>query len=318
MDPRATPDVSVVVATRERPDGVRALLDALERQTLARERFEIVIVDDGSSDATADVLRDPRIDSRLRQQPSRGPATARNLGWRAASAPLVAFTDDDCRPSPGWLVAGLEAHRAAPGALVQGRTTPEPGEEHRLAHPRARSIRVEQLGPFFETCNVFYPRSLLERLRGFDETIPTAGSEDTDLAMRAFEVGARAVFAPEALVHHAVHVFSLAQAVRFTYRWRTLVRMLRRHPALRSAFPWRGRIWRETHARLLLALLGLALAPRQRLFLLWCLPYLSYRHGWRPAGLARTLRELPGVAVVDLAELGVLAAASARHRRLLL
>jgi len=314
----AQPDVSVVVATRNRPDSVLRLLDALERQTLDRRRFEVVIVDDGSRDGTAAVLRDPRVDRTLRQEPSRGPASARNLGWRAAAAPLVAFTDDDCRPEPGWLEAGLRAHAAAPDAVVQGRTQPDPGEEHLLTRPRARSIRVEQLGPFFETCNIFYPRPLLEHLDGFDETIPTAGSEDTDLALRSFEQGARAVFAPDALVSHAVHEFTLADAVRFTVRWRTLVALVKRHPRLRAVFPWRGRIWRESHARLILALVGLALGRRWPMFLLWCVPYLSYRHGWRPAGLARTLRELPGVAPVDLAELAVLAAASARQRLLLL
>jgi GT2 family glycosyltransferase len=314
----APPDVSVVVATRNRADGVLNLLAALERQTLPRERFEVVIVDDGSLDGTREVLRDPRVDRALRQEPSRGPATARNLGWRAAAAPLVAFTDDDCRPEPGWLEAGLRAHRAAPGVLVQGQTRPEPADEHLLAHPRARSIRVEGLGPFFETCNVFYPRTLLELLGGFDETIPTAGAEDTDMALRSFELGAGAVFAPDALVSHAVHVPTLPDAVRFTVRWRTLVALVKRHPRLRTVFPWRGRIWRETHARLILALLGLALGRRRPLFLLWCVPYLSYRHGWRPAGLARALRELPSVAPVDLAELAVLTAASARQRLFLL
>jgi GT2 family glycosyltransferase len=230
----------------------------------------------------------------------------------------VAFTDDDCTPQPGWLEAGLRAHRGSPGALIQGVTRPDPGEAHRLERPRARSIRVEQLGPFYETCNVFYPRALLERLGGFDETIPTAGSEDTDLALRAFEQGATAVLAPDALVHHAVHEFTLAAAVRFTVRWRTLVRLVKRHPRLRAAFPWRGRVWRESHARLLLALAGLALSGRSRLFLLWCLPYLSYRNGWSPAGLRRSVRELPELLPVDAAELLVLAAASARHRRLLL
>ena len=314
----APPEVSVVVATRDRADSVATLLDALERQTLSRERFEVVVVDDGSGDEGASVRADPRVDAALRHERPRGPASARNTGWRAAAAPLIAFTDDDCRPEPGWLEAGLRAHEATPGAFVQGRTRPEPAEEARLAHPRARSIRVERLGPFFETCNMFYPRELLERVDGFDESIPTAGSEDTDLALRLLETGAGAVYAPDALVNHAVHDFTLAGAVRFTVRWRTLVRLVKRHPALRRAFPWRGLIWRETHARLILALAGLALARRERAFLLWCLPYLTYRHGWTPTGLARALRELPGVAAVDVAELLVLACASARHRRVLL
>jgi len=310
--------VSVVVATRDRPDGVSALLSALGRQTLGRELFEVVVVDDGSLDGAAALGSDARVDRVLHHERSRGPATARNAGWRAASARLVAFTDDDCRPEPGWLSAGLAAHRAAPGALVQGRTRPEPEQEHRLDHPRARSIRVDRLGPFFETCNVFYPRDLLERLGGFDETIPTAGSEDTDLALRAFEAGATAVFAPEALVSHAVHEFTVVGAVRFAVRWRTLVRLVKRHPRLRSAFPWHGRVWRETHARLILAIAGLALARRDRAFLIWCAPYLTYRHGWSVRGLLRSARELPGVAPVDAAELAVLTAASLRHRRMLL
>jgi GT2 family glycosyltransferase len=314
----AAPQVSVVVATRDRPEGVRALLDALDRQTLPRDRFEVVIVADGPETGSEPALGDPRIDRVLRLDAQRGPATARNAGWRASAGPYVAFTDDDCRPQPRWLEAGLQALRGAPGALVQGVTRPEPEEEHRLAQPHARSIRVERLGPFFETCNVFYPRELLERLDGFDETIPTAGSEDTDLALRAFERGAGARLAEDAVVHHAVNEFTLADAIRFTVRWRTLAGLVARHPRLRSVFPWRGRIWREAHARLLLALAGLALAGRSRLFLLWCLPYLSYRNGWSPAGLARTLRELPVRAPVDAAELAVLARASARERILFL
>jgi GT2 family glycosyltransferase len=309
------PLLSVVVPTRDRPDGMARLLDALEAQTLRGDRLEVVVVDDGS---TAPLPEHPRIDRLLRHDRSLGPATARNAGWRAASAPLIAFIDDDCRPEPGWLEAGLAAHRAAPRAIVQGRTRPEPHEEERLADPLARSIRVDRLGPFFETCNIFYPRILLEEVGGFDETIPTAGSEDTDLALRALEAGAGAAFASEALVNHAVHDFGVARAVRFTWRWRTLVRLVKRHPRLRSAFPWHGRIWRETHARLILALAGLALARRSPLFLLWLVPYLGYRHGYSAAGVARALRDLPRTGPVDLAELGVLTAASARHGRMLL
>jgi GT2 family glycosyltransferase len=309
------PLLSVVVATRDRPGGLAALLAALESQTLGREEVEVVVVDDGSAVPAPPHVR---IDKLIRHERSLGPATARNAGWRAASAPLIAFTDDDCRPEPIWLEAGLAAHRATPGALVQGRTRPEPLEEERLADPLARSIRVDRLGPFFETCNVFYPRALLEAVGGFDESIPTAGSEDTDLALRALEAGAGAAFAPGALVNHAVHDFGVAHAMRFSWRWRTLVRLVKRHPRLRAVFPWRGRIWRESHARLILALAGLALARRNPLFLLWIAPYLGYRHGYSPGGLRRALRELPRTGPVDLSELAVLAAASARHRRMLL
>jgi GT2 family glycosyltransferase len=309
--------VSVVVATRDGAERLPALLRALAEQTLARDRYEVIVVDDGSRDGTVRVLDGADVDRRLDHDSPRGPAAARNTGWRAARAPLVAFTDDDCRPEPGWVEAGLAAHGAHPSALVQGRTRPEPADEPKLDNPRARSIRVDRLGPFFQTCNVFYPRELLERVGGFDERIPT-GAEDVDLAMRALRAGSGAVFAPDALVNHGVLEQSLIDAVRFTARWRTVPTVVRRHPPLRRAFPWRGRVWRESHARLLLALAGIALAPVHRAFLLWCVPYATLRRGWHPRQLGRAVAELPGVALVDAAELAVLGFASVRARTLLL
>ena len=180
----------MVVPTRNRAERVRVVLDALAGQTLPRDRFEVVVVDDGS----AAPLAPSGADKLLKHDSPRGPAAARNTGWRAARAPLVAFTDDDCRPEPGWLEAGLRAHRTSPGSIVQGRTRPEPADEPILDRPHSRSIRVDSLGPFFQTCNVFYPRELLERVGGFDERIPTPSSEDADLALRALASGAGAVF----------------------------------------------------------------------------------------------------------------------------
>src|SRR3954451_19061576 len=105
-------EISVVVATHNRATRLRALLDALASQTLPAEKFEVVVVDDGSRDDTPAVLAraaaaidgGPRTVV-LTQPVAGGPAAARNRGWRAASAPLVAFTDDDCRPTATWLEA---------------------------------------------------------------------------------------------------------------------------------------------------------------------------------------------------------------------
>ena len=77
-------------------------------------------------------------------------------------------------------------------------------------------------------------------------------------------------------------------------------------------------MWRETHARLLMALAGIALARVHRAFLVWCVPYVTFRRGWRPSALRRALAELPGLAAVDAAEVLVLDGASARERTLLL
>jgi hypothetical protein len=136
--------------------------------------------------------------------------------------------------------------------------------------------------------------------------------------MRALATGAGAVFAPAALVNHAVVEPSLGAAVRFAARWRSLPRLAARHPQIRRAWPWRGYVWRESHGRLLMALAGLGLMRVHRAFAVWCVPYLTLRRGWRPGQLARAARELPEVALVDGAEVAVLACASARARALLL
>jgi len=166
----SAPAVTVVVPTHGRPERLRRLLDALAEQTV---ECEVVVGHDGTSAATTDVIAGHPLAAagRLRAvtvAPGSGPAPKRNAGWRAGSGSLVAFTDDDCRPAPDWLAAGLEAHEYAPEAVIQGRTVPDP-DDAGLAGPFSRTISVDRLGPWFETCNVFYPRELLERLDGFDE-----------------------------------------------------------------------------------------------------------------------------------------------------
>src|SRR5439155_11754789 len=121
------PEVCVVVATRNRAERLRLLLDSLRSQSLPRSAFEVVVVDDGSTDGTPGVLGEEAARGELplrviRQDRSAGVAGARNAGWRAGGGRLVAFVDDDCVADPGWLAAGLAAARDSDGlALVQGR-----------------------------------------------------------------------------------------------------------------------------------------------------------------------------------------------------
>ncbi|CAB4859050.1 MAG: glycosyltransferase [Actinobacteria bacterium] len=310
--------ISVVVATRDRAHQVGVLLDALEGQSLPRDQFEIILVDDGSQDATADVVKG-RVDVFLTNPASMGPAGARQRGWPEARGALVAFTDDDCRPEPTWLEEGLAAHLAFPGSVIQGKTRPDVHSDLDLRTPLARSIRVDHLGPFFETCNVFYPKALLERVGGFDQRIAMAG-EDADLAMRSLATGCGAVFAENAVVNHSVEIHSFERAMRGTRRWASLVPLVKSHPHLRGAFPWRGYVWRESHSRLIVAVAGLVLArlTGRRAFLLWALPYITLRNGWYPDGLARTFSGLPKTLPVDAAEVAVLVKASIRERGFLI
>ena len=268
----------MVVATRDRPRRLIALLRSLREQTLPRDAFEIVIVDDASSapdtdTALASAERDEGARVIRRPRPA-GPATARNEGWRAARARLIAFTDDDCVASPNWLEAALAASAAHPGAIIQGRTDPIPEEAHFLS-PFSRTRIVHRLGPPFETCNMLYPRSVLESLDGFDETFPAAGGEDTELAWRGHKAGVPVVFEAGVQVFHAVVQLGPLGMLRDALRWQHSVAVFAKHPDLRRARLHSGVFWSPTHAQLARFLVALPLArraPLVALVLAW--PYL--------------------------------------------
>ncbi len=270
------PEVTVVVATRDRATRLRALLASLRAQTLDSKRFEVVVVDDGSRDDTAAVLGAERDGSGLSLTwiagSGGGPAVARNLGWRAGTAPLVAFTDDDCEAAPGWLEALLACPGTHPDAIVQGPTRPIGRElAGSGAYPRTRLI--EAPGPWYETCNILYPRELLERLNGFDETLPEALGEDTDLGWRARELGAELVWCGGAEVEHAVEDLSPVGFVRSALVGADAVAVYKRHPDLRRETLALGVIRNPALPRLALALVGVALAGRRPAALALAVPW---------------------------------------------
>jgi GT2 family glycosyltransferase len=246
-------------------------LAALRRQSLPRDAFEVLVVDDGSSDATPDVLRHEAAVGELpltvlRHDTPRGPAVARNTGWRAAGAPLIAFTDDDCEAQPGWLEALLAAYDRDDGRLIQGRTSPIAAELPLLG-PFAYTIEVDGVTPESQTCNIAYPRAVLERLGGFDESFRGPQGEDVDLGWRARAIGIAPVFAPGAHVEHAVMELGAAETLRRAWRWSPAMRPFARHPELRRERLHKGLFWNWTHYLLLRALLALPLLRRS-----WGLP----------------------------------------------
>ncbi|MEA2425877.1 MAG: hypothetical protein QOH13_2287 [Thermoleophilaceae bacterium] len=288
-------DISVVVATRNRAERLRALLDSLA----GHPRHEVVVVDDGSDDDTQAVVAAAGVRG-IRLPQSLGPAAARNRGWREAAGSLIVFSDDDVVAQPGWLQALADAHARDPEAIVQGRTEPDPREAHRLS-AFSRSQEATGPGPWFQTCNIAYPRALLERLGGFDESFPDAMGEDTDLGWRAVEAGTRVVYEPGALNWHAVHEPGAIALIRSTQRWRRGVRNFARHPQLREALH-RGLFWKVSHERLLIAAAGLAIARRApALAVAAAVPYLAL-HRSQHGSYAGTAAALPAHIALDTAE----------------
>jgi glycosyltransferase involved in cell wall biosynthesis len=311
------PEVSVVVATHNRREQLAELLASLRAQTLDGARFEVIVVDDASSDGTPEFLAEQRDVRVIRRETGGGPAVARNAGWREARAPLVAFTDDDCTVVPGWLEAGLRAHAESPGSLLQGPVAPDPTVAPPDG-PFTRTIRIESLGPYYQTANVFYPRDLLERLDGFDETFPHPGGEDTDLAWRAIEAGSEPKWVPDAQAYHAVNRLDFAALMRLALRWAPSMEVYVRHPGLRDEVFTRGVFWKPNHYMLFRALIALFLPRRLRSFsLMLAWPYLMFlvKPGRLDGGGILTA---PIVALYDLVEMAAVAWWSAKRRKLIL
>jgi glycosyltransferase involved in cell wall biosynthesis len=315
----ADPLISVVVSTFNRPARLERLLRALSEQSLPADRFEVIVVDNGSGPETGRVLAAQRASGRLvlrceRRPVTLGPAGGRNAGWRRAQAPLVAFTDDDCRPTPGWLEAMVAAFASHAGAVIQGPTRPDPAERDRdgwLSH----TVSIECLGPQYETCNIVYPRAVLERLGGFDESfgLRPAG-EDTDLAWRAIESGAPTAFAPDALVLHAVERVGARGRLAIAARWGPVVRVLAEHPGSRAMLH-RGRFWNVWHYLLWRSVVATAGPPWLRRMVL-VRHLITLRKRARQEGAPSAA--IPWLLVHDAVECVAIARGAIRYRTLVL
>jgi GT2 family glycosyltransferase len=314
--------VAVVVATHKRQERLERLLLSLAQQTIGTDAFEVVVVDDASGDGTERLLESATggpLNLRYSVRATAGgPAYARNDGWRTAQAPLIAFIDDDCEAAPEWLAAGLTAAGEHPGAVIQGRVDPLPAETDRLG-PFVRTLRVHGDGPYYQTCNIFYPRALLERLGGFDgDTYPLPGGEDTDLAWRAIEAGAPTAYAAEAQVFHAVSEVGALGRLRVAARWSRSLQVYRRHPEARKRVFTRGIFWKPWHYTLMRALLAFVLPRRLRHLRVFLIaPYVDsllvrceYEHG--------QVWHAPFFVVEDLVEVSSALRASVRYRMLVL
>ncbi len=308
-----TPDVSVVIPTMRRETRLAFALEALASQTLPRDRFEVVVVraDEPGPKATAPEGLDVRF---LTGTSGSGAAASRNIGWRATTAPLVAFTDDDCRPAPEWLERLVASAHADGERILQGRTEPDPDELERL-HGLSVTQGIVGPSPWYQTCNIAYPRTLLERLDGFDERFD--GGEDADLGLRAVEAGAERSYIGEARVWHAVHSQHVWQAVRDHARWHSIPLVIKEHPAQRRELEL-NLFWRAGHTRVVLALGGLLVRRRHPvLALAAAAPYLAWHLQGAPGtprGMLRGALDLPARALVDLTGVAATARAAIRHR----
>jgi GT2 family glycosyltransferase len=210
------PALSVVICTRNRFSKLERCVDALLSVTTARD-WELVIVDNGSTDGTSEYLASidqkqfNRVHVTTTFEPKRGLAAARNRGWRTANAGIVAFTDDDCYVSKHYvdsviqvfeedLSIGFLAGRILLFDSLDCRITTEESQHRRAFRPRTFIAAGAVQG-----ANVAFRRTILERIGGFDERLG-AGTpfpcEDIDAAAAALWSGAIGVYDPRPVVYH--------------------------------------------------------------------------------------------------------------------
>jgi glycosyltransferase involved in cell wall biosynthesis len=278
-----TPRISVVMPTHNRANLLQLTLPALARQTVPPHEFELVLVADGCTDETTEVVRTLALPISITylDQPSTGAAAARNRGAAAAKAPLLLFLDDDKEAVPDLLAAHLDAHRRDSGAVVLG-YYPIPAS---LAcqDPFTRAVKLwwddcftARAAPgyrftFKDFCsgNVSLAAGLLKKAGGFDERIPGAGGEDYELGVRLLALGARFCFERAAVSHHHETMTFAKMLRRARQEGYAHVRIVERHPEL----------FRSFKLHVLSRLEGYPVAWK----LMWRLP-------WLPGGAAFGLR----------------------------
>jgi glycosyltransferase involved in cell wall biosynthesis len=206
------PFVSVIVPIYNGEHGVRGLLDALAMQDYPRSRFEILIVDNGSSDRTMELIegfarQTPDLALKLaKEHERRGSYAARNLGVSLAKGAILAFTDGDCRPIPGWISAGVRAladsaaDQAAGAIEFMFSNEPPNLWEHLDSVMHLRQDTYVRDNAFGATANLFVRAEALRSVNGFRADLQSGG--DFEFGQRMRDAGFRIVFAPEARILH--------------------------------------------------------------------------------------------------------------------
>ncbi len=207
-------DISVIVPTHNRKDKLEKCLRSLFQQDYPIDGFEVIVVDDGSSDGTDAMLkRWSREQPLLRYvfQDHKGPAAARNLGTHESKGEIVAFTDNDCVVEKDWVKKMVEAHRNNPAAAAVGGITKVDACNIKAVVSQFLSngavtanVNGGKETIFFPTCNVSFKKRYLEN-DGFNELFPLPAGEDLEFFWRLFKKGVRFASFPDIEIRHDCH-----------------------------------------------------------------------------------------------------------------
>jgi len=221
------PFISVVIPAYNASRTIGKCITALWRQTYPHELFEIIVVDDGSSDNTAGIARS--MGAKVLAQPNQGAAVARNLGAREARGEIVLFTDSDCEPQEDWIERMVRPFMDPEIVGVKGFYKTRQREAiARFAQieydVKCEMLKKDRYIDFVDTYSAAYRRDIFLRVGGFDAIYTTASGEDSELSYKLALMGYKMVAAPDAFVFHE-HPDTLLRYLKKKYRnayWRVV------------------------------------------------------------------------------------------------
>lgn len=238
-------EITVIIPTYNRVDSLHQTLQALQKQTLATHLYEVIVVNDGSTDGTETYLNNVALTLshfRFFTQKNAGPAAARNKGIYAAKGRIIAFTDDDCIPQDNWLEVIYHTFEKTNCVGVQGSTYTDVQDITPLTH----QIDNENGNASVPTCNAAFTKDALLRIHGFDEHFPYPHNEDADLAWRIEKVGS-ILFEKKMRVYHPPRLDSFKKVAKRMKIMESEFRLFYRNPQAyqqkRAASPWKNIYW---------------------------------------------------------------------------
>ena len=208
------PFFSIVVPTYNRPARLGACLSAFSRLDYPSDRYEVIVVDDGSPTPMDNVVAPfrPQLNITLLRQQNSGPAAARNAGAWEAAGELIAFTDDDCMVSPNWL-SGFAVHLTEqPDAMIGGRSLNAlPNNLYSTASQALIDYLYAYYSDprkemFFASNNIAMAKAHFLAVGGFDTSFPLAAAEDRELCDRWQQKGLQMKYASDVTIRHAHHL----------------------------------------------------------------------------------------------------------------
>jgi glycosyltransferase involved in cell wall biosynthesis len=234
-------EVSVVIPTYNRKALLKEAILSLFQQDYPKDRYEIIVVDNSSTDGTAQMIAELRDNApcgfKYFKKENEGPAGARNVGIRSSKGKIIGFTDSDCIAPPDWIKNGVRYFDADDIAFVSGQVFPKPNQTVSFFSP-FRSVTKEN--HTYPACNIFYRKDVLVSSGGFDEGFRTKnerpeGGEDAELAWRVKRGGWKNVFAKDVIIYHELHRKTLVDMlIKDSWRSRKVPLILREVPELRE------------------------------------------------------------------------------------